>query len=611
MNEAGRINPTANFEENKTKGENIEEVLQSYISVIETYMTMDKSVANEMMLQLSYFLFEQHCYEYSVIIWSRLLDIGFKKDEIAAVIEEAFVLPNLEETRQNYKNNTEKYRDHIYADVPCDFEQLPYRLIPVETNVYYLWDWNQCKISGKTIWLKDDDGIETLDTYDTTLYLDHWDFFAPVSVKRKNPDKLICFLSQHKSVFCYFMFPEFENIFGDSWYIFSSQNEIESFFHTNRSKSLPMEIVGTENGVKELEEWRQREHSFRCSPKGRCGDSVMLTIGIPSYNRGHRALENIRHLQKLPYDFEVEFLVVNNCSIENTEGYDEIEKLQEQDSRISYYRFPDTPGGHWSGYEAINRAKGKFCCLLSDEDSILLESVSKYLRLIQKYGSTLGFINSAGKIYYSDLDKSAILEKGGPAFYFLFWRLNYISGLIFNTSVWHEKDLYSHLVSLGQKNYFVAAYGYNVGVLYICLEKNVCLCKEQLFTEGKAEKSSAGSEIKDGKRILTYASLGKRLEQLEGALQVLNDCSSCLPVGLIKHVYVNICYKVFFLLDLYRRIYGEIEYSYQEAYECILRASINNIQNINTELQTGEYAWIVEQIWQSYSEYYSLLDTLS
>ena len=170
MNEAGSINHTAHFEENKTKGENIEEVLQSYISVIETYMTIDESVANEMMLQLSYFLFEQHCYEYSVIIWSRLLDIGFKKDEIAAVIEEAFVLPNLEETRQNYKNNTEKYRDHIYADVPCDFEQLPYRLIPVETNVYYLWDWNQCKISGKTIWLKDDDGIETLDTYDTTLY---------------------------------------------------------------------------------------------------------------------------------------------------------------------------------------------------------------------------------------------------------------------------------------------------------------------------------------------------------------------------------------------------------------------------------------------------------
>ncbi len=611
MNEADFINHTAYLSENKAKEENIEEVLHLYISVIEKYMTIDESVANEMMLRLSYFLFEQHCYEYSVSIWSRLLDKGYKKDEIVSVIEEAFVLPNIEEAKQNYKDNAKKYRNHIYKGMPCDFEQLPYRLIPVETNVYYLWDWNQRKISGKTIWQKDDDGIETLDTYDTILYLDTWDFFTPISVKRKNPDKLICFRSQSNTVFCYFMFPEFENIFGDNWYVFNNQNEIETFFHTNRTKSLPWEIVGAENAVKEQEEWIQKEHLFRCSEEGRSDDHVMLTIGIPSYNRGHRALENIRHLQKLPYDFEVEFLVVNNCSIENTEGYDEIEKLQEQDRRISYYRFPDTPGGHWSGYEAINRAKGKFCCLLSDEDSILLENVSKYLSLIQKYGSILGFICSAGSIYYSGIDKSAILEKGGPAFQLLFWRLNYISGLIFNTSVWHEMGLYSQLVSQGQKNYFVAAYGYNVGVLYICLEKNVGLCKDQLFTEGKAEQNGAGAKTKDGKKILTYATLSKRLEQLEGALQVLNNCISRLSAERIKHVYVSICHQIFFLLNLYRRIDGDVGCSYLEAYECILRASIDNIQNIHTELQPGEYAWIVEQIWQSYSEYYSLLDTLS
>ena len=137
------------------------------------------------------------------------------------------------------------------------------------------------------------------------------------------------------------------------------------------------------------------------------------------------------------------------------------------------------------------------------------------------------------------------------------------------------------------------------------------LCKEQLFTEGKAEQNGAGAETKDGKKILTYATLSKRLERLEGALQVLNNCIPRLSTELIKHVYVSICHQIFFLLNLYRRIDGDVGCSYPEAYECILRASIENIQNINTELQTGEYAWIVEQIWQSYSEYYSLLDTLS
>lgn len=606
--EPEQLDPLIYLKENETGEETMEQILNLHVSVIEKYLRIDETIANELMLQLSYFLFEQQCYEYSVRIWSRLLDQDYKKSEIISVIEESFINPNLEEIRAIYQDNIEKYQDHFYGVFPCDFAQLPYRLIPVDANTYYLWDWRHQKLNGKVILQKEDDIDTELALYDTILCIDSWDFIAPICAKQINSEELICFANTDNVVFCYLMFPEFEAIFGEHWYMFDGAGTIEAFFHENRTKSLPRKFFGgTEEELILHRAWIDKEHSFRCSKAGRTDQDILLTIGIPSFNRGQRALENIQHLLKLPYDFEVEFLVINNCSIENTEGYDEIEKLQEVDHRIRYYRFTDTPGGHWSGYEALQQAKGKFCCLLSDEDKIVLDNVGKYLRIIQKYGNSLGFIGSAGREYYIDVNQNEKVEKGDKAFTRLFWRLNYISGLIFNTAIWREKNLYASLAEIGKENYFVAAYGYNVGALHICLERDVYFSKEQLFFEGRAEKSSAGSEVKNGKRILTYATLSKRVEQLEGALQVLNECAPHLAQKTIVQVYVSLCYKIFFLLDLYRRIHGEIECSYEEAYETVLRVCINNIQNLNVTLENGDFVWMVSQILQAYSENLKLL----
>ena len=92
-----------------------------------------------------------------------------------------------------------------------------------------------------------------------------------------------------------------------------------------------------------------------------------------------------------------------------------------------------------------------------------------------------------------------------------------------------------------------------------------------------------------------------------GALQVLNECAPHLAQKTIVQVYVSLCYKIFFLLDLYRRIHGEIECSYEEAYETVLRACINNIQNLNVTLENGDFVWMVSQILQAYSENLKLL----
>ena len=71
-------------------------------------------------------------------------------------------------------------------------------------------------------------------------------------------------------------------------------------------------------------------------------DNVFLTIGIPSYNRGKILLENIKHLQCLEYDAEIEFVVSNNGSQIEAEYYDQISKLN--DSRLVYTSFQSNQG---------------------------------------------------------------------------------------------------------------------------------------------------------------------------------------------------------------------------------------------------------------------------
>ena len=586
------------------EGKSIEDIIEMYASVIKKYTDINKDVANELMLQFSEFLLKQSYYEYSIMIWDNLLDKGYKQDEVVSMIENEFIRPYEEDLKKTYINNVEKYKGRCYDGAFCDFEQLRYRLLPVDKNVYYVWDREKCNVLGKTEMIATGTSDENLEGYDTILFFDGGDFFAPISVKKENKEEFICIVSKDNWKFCYLMFPEFEQIFGERWRLFDSVEKIREFYHRNKSNSLPVYFSGSNDEIEKYTLWLDEEHLYRCSKEGRSEENILLTIGIPSFNRGHRALENIRRLQKLPYDCEVEFLVVNNCSIVNTEGYDEIEKLQETDKRITYYKFPDKPGMNSSGFEVLRRAKGQFCCLLSDEDHIVLENVTKYLKIIQKYGKEIGFIQGAGGHYYSYEKRNEKIEPGEKVYARLVWNLNYISGLIFNTKLWKEKNFDTYLLEKGENNDFVLRYAYNVAALYICLEHSIYFCKEQLFIEGEEDKQSRSVIINDGKKTLIYASPEKRIEQFEGCLEVLLECKDALSVDTVLQVYSILCSKIFYLLDVYREIYGEDVCDFRDAYERVLRVEIINIENLNVDMNSRDYASLIEKIFGFYQ--YSL-----
>lgn len=584
----------------------LEQAIEVYLDAIDLYKNKNEELADEIAFQMAYFLMEQKFLTESIEIWKKLQTKGTHLDNIAQIIEDMFIIPTESSFQNIYNYNLEKYRKNIFFSSCCDYSSLPYRFIPTSDGIYYLYHKNDRKIGDRinipsNNFYTEKDIFNNENSFDTILFDEEWDFETPIILKQQDPKRLICFLTSGKQHLCYLQLPEFSEIFQDSWYIFRHPNDMQEFFHHNKSISLPRKYIGSETNVKTHMNFIRQEHIYRCSKIGRDKDNILLTIGIPSYNRGHRALANIKHLQELPYDSEIEFLVCDNCSTVNTEGYQEIQRLAKSDSRITYYHFPNNPGNNLSAAKAIEQASGKFCCLLSDEDLIQLENVWKYLSIIRKYDNSLSMILGSGVEYYQN-NENKFYPKGIQAFDRTFWTLNYISGLMFHTNMFHKLQLYRWWEEYFEINNFVKEYGHNAIAMRLALEGNIYICGEGLFREGESDIQTSYEDVGNGK-ILRYATAKKRLEQLCGLVMLLNDWKSKLSPKIVKVEYQNAVEKVFFLLFLHGKLIGNVEISFQEAYDRVLRKSLELLSDLEVPISGVEFADFVNTFYIIYTEY--------
>lgn len=588
----------------------LEQALEIFLDAIDAYQPINGEVADEVAFQMGCFLFGQHFYVESMETWKKLQSKGFRQGDISQIVEEAFLASNEKEFRLIYEENLEKYKGQIHTGKSYDYGNLPICFLPVADGCYFLYDKNNGligeKISTVKLEISEDEIFNGENIFDTIVFWKDWDYEEPIKGKQRNRKQLACFLSEGAEPFSYLQLPEFEELFQDGWQIFDSLDAMKLFFHEHGGLFLPRLYKGIQGDAELFREWIEEEHHYRCSKEGRNKQNILLTVGIPSFNRGHRAFENIKHLRKLPYDSEVEFLVCDNCSVANTEGYQEIERLAETDSRITYYRFPDKPGGNISFAEAVNLASGKFCCMLSDEDLLCLENVWKYLYLFQKYGNNLGFVKAAGEFYYHDNDNK-YLKKGKEAFEEVFWSLNYLSGCIFSTEAHRRLKLHElygwHVGNIGNSNPFAKAYPHNAAAMRCALEENVYTCKEVLFCEGKDEFVEAHAN--SGKKVMIgFARLDNRLWQLSGIVAFLNEWKEMLTQELIMQSYMRAVSKVFMLVDLIRRQGRIVECSFRDAYNCILRASIEKSKELEIDINDRDYAYMILLFSCLHQEYY-------
>lgn len=160
---------------------------------------------------------------------------------------------------------------------------------------------------------------------------------------------------------------------------------------------------------------------------------MLLSICVPTYNRGNKALKLVNELLEIQkkYTKLIEIVVSNNGSTLGTEQYKLISELAEKTENFVYYAFDENKQFVGNFNQVIRLSKGKWVLMLSDEDSICNESIEVYLRYIES-NPQVGVIRANTSKTYIWKAEETYKKAGIDALEGYFLQGNYISGAIYN-----------------------------------------------------------------------------------------------------------------------------------------------------------------------------------
>jgi len=137
-----------------------------------------------------------------------------------------------------------------------------------------------------------------------------------------------------------------------------------------------------------------------------------LSLCIPTYNRSALLTQSLQAVlsQIGPEEAaQVEVVVLDNASPDGTPGVVEEAGRQAPHVGLRSLRHPENLGMDRNFLEAIRQARGKFVCLLSDDDLLLPGAVAKLLALIRQWPEFDGFCLNARSFFDSPDENRAPL----------------------------------------------------------------------------------------------------------------------------------------------------------------------------------------------------------
>lgn len=222
---------------------------------------------------------------------------------------------------------------------------------------------------------------------------------------------------------------------------------------------------------------------------------IVLSICIPTYNRGEALVKNVNHLTSFKSD-EIEIVVSDNCSQDDTES--RIKKLK--DPRIKYFRNKSNLGFDNNLLKCCERANGIYYLFLSDEDILELKALPWIIEYIKSSNNITQILGSVGdlrpgrrKLYYNPGDQ--IYKSSHNALVKILFENGYISGIILRNDaidiVQAKKYvgiMYMHQVLMGQAMLKGDTF---------CTSKVFCYIGKVQYKShvAKLEKSSKGKRI--------------------------------------------------------------------------------------------------------------------
>ena len=130
-----------------------------------------------------------------------------------------------------------------------------------------------------------------------------------------------------------------------------------------------------------------------------------LTIAIPTYNRCRYLLETLDSIV-CQLNEEVEVIISDNASSDNTE-----EVVQEYIKKynIKYYKNEKNEGMDYNFLNCIDKAKGEYVHLMSDDDIMLKHAIDRILEYIDLYQPDYIHLNSIS--FWDKIENSNLINR--------------------------------------------------------------------------------------------------------------------------------------------------------------------------------------------------------
>ena len=538
----------------------VDEVYKKYTELIKK-IERDKNETDNIQkakiyASFAYFLFSVYEYEFCFNMLRKAQDYGYSRDEIENIILAAFIEPNLNEFKIIYEANIEFLVSNKYISIEkiVDFKELPYWLLPTGIkNEYYIYDKKEKLIQEKIILYKSQDlDIPTpTDEFSDYLIIDNYNLDNILSIStqiEKRNKKTYIILNDIAKFFSCLQGKLLENDTIPNILIFESFNRFENYF-INTNLFLPRNIINLVEKSENAQNSISIVHNYRIRKEKRKRDNILLSICIPSFNRGKRAYDNIIHLLQSYYDEEIEIILSNNGTQNETKEY--YEKIRDiEDARLKYFAFEENKGFAINCCKICELATGKFILLVSDEDLVNFDSLGKILNLLNQSKNKLSIMRTSTTTQSKPTVKLA--NEGKDALLTFMLTSNYMSGIIFNNNLLKQHKGIEY-VKENLENSVCANYPHMFWELLLCQYGNVQGTEILLIHEGKAEKTEIGEMKNEGNKIKFpyYATIDGRLEQHEGFSNIFKVLEICQEdLDLYRELYIKLCLKTLFLVTL-------------------------------------------------------------
>ena len=297
----------------------------------------------------------------------------------------------------------------------------------------------------------------------------------------------------------------------------------------------------------------------------------ILSVCIPTYNRGEFAKEATERLLVAWPGDEIEVVVSDNCSEDNTEALMKMIK----DPRLSYYRNESNLGAAFNTHLTFMKAKGEYAYLTSDEDDLLPDQIPFLISYFKENPKTSIFIGGGDLKYTQKRFPNAVYKESFEALKAVAFQTRYMTGLVLNQRLYAEKI--GH-VTFEESSQVWDAYSFMYAMAHLCCYGEVVTSERILFKQTRFTMTDVSNNARrDG--IYYYEPQG-RINQMRVWINTFVE----LPISEYEKQFLSIK-TIYDTMMLATRVFttGYIDEVRKTVPSCDFEVYLERVNSLNKE----------------------------